>query len=193
MATSALSHIDRNFTRTLADAFPPADADTGMALVAQAALKLVNKQTGRAGCHQPTNEFPKFREVKVSRVMHSVAPSDKETKSEGIEMRYGPITKTLGERVSAALRRRLFPHTNLTRKQLQDALKCSVGTMDNLLSGHHDPSGRILDKLVAFFRDGFVNEVWGANNIHCICTLHDQRAAALRKLQEAQEELRRLA
>jgi hypothetical protein len=106
---------------------------------------------------------------------------------------YGAINKTLGERVSSALRRRLFPHTNLTRKQLQDALKCSVGTMDNLLSGNHDPSGRILDKLVAFFRDGFVNEVWGANNIHCICTLHDQRAAALRKLQEAQEELRRLA
>ncbi len=104
--------------------------------------------------------------------------------------RYVSISKTLGERVAVALRRRLFPNTNLTRKQLQDALKCSVGTLDNLLSGHHDPSGRMIDALVAFFRDGFVNEVWGGHNIHCICTLAEQRADRVRRIAELQAELR---
>jgi hypothetical protein len=117
--------------------------------------------------------------------------SSAERYSRGDEtMHYSVLSKTLGERVKLALQRRLFPHTNLTRKQLQDALKCSVGTMDNLLSGHHDPSGRTLDKLVAFFRDGFVNEVWGAHNIHCICTRAQEKAA---RIAELHEELRRLA
>jgi transcriptional regulator with XRE-family HTH domain len=107
-------------------------------------------------------------------------------------MQYGALPKTLGERVAVALKRRLFPNTNMTRKQLQDALKCSVGTMDNLLSGNHDPSGRILDRLVSLFRESFVNEVWGAHNIHCISTLQEKRVAALRKIEEAQQELRAL-
>jgi hypothetical protein len=107
-------------------------------------------------------------------------------------MHYGSITKTLGERVSAALNRRLFPHTNLTRKQLQHALGISVGTMDNLLSGHHAPSGRVLDKLVAFFRDSFINEVWGAHNIHCIDTRAPEKAAAVALVITATAELRRL-
>jgi hypothetical protein len=116
MHPSASFARDNHFARSLETAFEPADADTGMALVAQAALKLVNKQTGRAGCNQPTNEFPKFREVKVSRVMHSVAPSDKNTKPEGLGMhtalargtprehRNGKITKPhTAEVVSIAL------------------------------------------------------------------------------------------
>lgn len=107
-------------------------------------------------------------------------------------MHYGAITKTLGERVAGALQRRLFPNTNLTRKQLQSGLHISVGTMDNLLSGHHDPSGRVLDKLVAFFRESFVNEIWGAHNIHCIDTRSHQKAAALQRIHDATEELRRL-
>lgn len=106
-------------------------------------------------------------------------------------MSYGSISKTLGERVSAALRNRLFPNTNLTRKQVQDALKISAGTMDNLLSGNHDPSGRVLDKLVAFFRDPFINEVWGGNNIHCICTRAPEKAAAVALVITATAELRR--
>lgn len=107
-------------------------------------------------------------------------------------MHYGALSKTLGERVQLALSRRLFPNTNLTRKQLQHALRISVGTMDNLLKGEHDPSGRVLDKLVEFFRDSFVNEIWGGHNIHCICTRAAEKAAAVRRINEAVEELRRL-
>ena len=105
-------------------------------------------------------------------------------------MSCGLIPKTLGERVSLSLKRRLFPNTNLTRKQLQDALRISPGTMDNLLSGNHDPSGRVLDKLVAMFRDPFINEVWGAHNIHCIDTRLTEKAKAVRELVRAQENVR---
>jgi hypothetical protein len=48
MHASAVPFVDNQFTRTLADAFPPADADTGMALVAQAALRVLNNQSGIA-------------------------------------------------------------------------------------------------------------------------------------------------
>lgn len=119
-------------------------------------------------------------------------PFDTEAMSKGRGMHYGSLSKTLGERVSAALTRRLFPNTNLTRKQLQSAIGISVGTMDNLLSGHHDPSGRVLDKLVAFFKDSFINEIWGAHNIHCIDTRMVEKALVVAQLVAAQAELRRL-
>ena len=106
--------------------------------------------------------------------------------------RYVSFPKTLGERVKAALERRLFPKTNLTRKQLQHTLHISTGTMDNLLNGHHDPSGRVLDLLVAYFRDSFVNEIWEAHNIHCIDTMAERRADALRRIADAQAELREI-
>lgn len=108
-------------------------------------------------------------------------------------MSYSLANKTLAERVQYAIERRLFPNTNLTRQQLAHALRISAGTMNNLLSGSHDPSGRVLDKLVAFFRDGFINEVWGAHNIHCIDTRAPEKAAAVALVITAQAELRRLA
>ena len=43
-----------------------------------------------------------------------------------------------------------------------------------------------------FFRDGFINEVWGAHNIHCIDTLAERRADALRRIADAQAELREI-
>jgi transcriptional regulator with XRE-family HTH domain len=107
-------------------------------------------------------------------------------------MSCSPNNKTLSERTQYAIERRLFPHTNLTRKQLQHALGISTGTMNNLLSGQHDPSGRVLDKLVEFFRDGFINEVWGGHNIHCIDTRAPERAAAVALVITAQAQLRRL-
>lgn len=100
--------------------------------------------------------------------------------------------RTLSQRIQYAIERRLFPHTNLTRKQLQHALGISTGTMNNLLGGNHDPSGRVLDRLVAFFRDSFINEVWGANNIHCIDTRMVERAVVVAQLVAVQAELRKL-
>jgi hypothetical protein len=180
--------IDPYFRAAVAN-IPAPCADTGLALVAQAALNKLTNVAGRSAKQLGDNAIAQIQNV----TGHDLVPSSYATrnKADGMNNHYGAINKTLGERVADALRRRLFPHTNLTRKQLQDALKCSAGTMDNLLGGNHDPSGRILDKLVAFFRDSFVNEIWGAHNIHCLDTRAAEKAAALRKLAEAHEELRR--
>jgi hypothetical protein len=185
MAPAAVK-CDPYFRAQLAEIPPPDAADT-VALVGEIVLKRLYEQTGRAGGNQPTNEFPKFREV----VPHSSSPSyAKKPRPDGVAMSYADLPKTLGERVKLALQRRLFPKTNLTRQQLQHALRISKGTMDNLLSGNHDPSGPTMDKLIALFRDGFINEVWGAHNIHCICTRAQEKAA---RIAELHEELRSLA
>jgi hypothetical protein len=161
MAAAALSFVDPQFARDVADAFP---------------------------CQGLPHDFVEFASRFVARsVVHPEKPKPKD-----IGMHYGAITKTLGERVSAALTKRLFPHTNLTRKQLQHALGISIGTMDNLLSGHHDPSGRILDKLVSFFRESFINEIWGGHNIHCVDTRAVEKAVVVAQLVAAHAELRRL-
>jgi hypothetical protein len=124
---------------------------------------------------------------------HSLSPSANSLKPKEVPMSYAADNRTLSKRTQYAIERRLFPHTNLTRKQLQHALGISTGTMNNLLSGNHDPSGRVLDKLVAFFREGFVNEVWGGNNIHCICTRAPEKAAAVALVITATAELQRYA
>jgi hypothetical protein len=105
---AALSSIDRHFSSTLADVFPASSASEAKGLLGEAALKLVYKQTGRAGCNQPTNEFAKFREVKVSRGMHSVAPSDKNTKPEGLGMHTALARGTPRERRNEKITK---PHT----------------------------------------------------------------------------------
>lgn len=64
--------------------------------------------------------------------------------------------------------------------------------MDNLLNGNNTPSGRVIDALVGFFRESFINEVWGCHNIQCFDSRLSRKADAMRRLHEAQEELRRL-
>lgn len=152
------------------------------------ALAIANRQTAA----DPCQGLPQYREVFGSRNISPSSIHPAQAMSKGMGMHYGSLSKTLGERVSAALTRRLFPNTNLTRKQLQSALGISVGTMDNLLAGHHDPSGRVLDKLVAFFRESFINEVWGGHNIHCIDTRMVEKALVVAQLVAAQAELKRL-
>jgi hypothetical protein len=150
-------------------------------------IKLTN--VARSSPKQPSdNPVGQYREV----VPHRAVPFVSQNPTKGSPMSCGSISRPLRERVKAALQRRMFPHTNLTHKVLAKSVGLSDGTIANLLSGNNDPSGRALDILVAFFRDGFINEVWGAHNIHCIDTRAAEKAAAMRKLAEAHDELRRL-
>jgi DNA-binding XRE family transcriptional regulator len=123
---------------------------------------------------------------------HRAVPFVSQNPTKGSPMSCGSISRPLRERVKAALQRRLFPHTHLTQKVLAKSVGLSDGTIANLLSGNNDPSGRVLDILVAFFRDGFINEVWGAHNIHCIDTRAAQKAVLVAQVVAAQAELRRL-
>jgi hypothetical protein len=181
----APARCDPYFSQALAQLEPP-DAGSGMALVAQAALRKLTNVAGRSAKQLGDNAIPKIQNV-TGQIQ---SPSAAEVRLKDIKMSYGELPKTLGARVAGALKRRLFPKTNLTRQQLQHALRISKGTMDNLLSGNHDPSGPTMDKLIAMFRDGFINEVWGAHNIHCICTRAQEKAA---RIAELHEELRSLA
>jgi DNA-binding XRE family transcriptional regulator len=131
-------------------------------------------------------------------IMHSLPPSvkprttkpDPGNTTKGSAMSYGTISKTLRERVSVALRRRMYPNTNLSRQQLADRIEISDGTMANLLSARTDPSGPVLDKLIRCFKDGFINEVFGCHDIHCVDTRAPERAALVRQILHATEQLR---
>lgn len=144
-------------------------------------------QTAADPCQGLPHDNVELRSRHISTLLHP-----DQAMSKGMGMHYGALSKTLGERVSHSLQRRLFPNTSLTRKQLQHALGISQSTMDNLLAGHHDPSGRVLDKLVGFFRESFINEIWGAHNIHCIDTRTVEKALVVAQLVAAQAELKRL-
>jgi transcriptional regulator with XRE-family HTH domain len=124
---------------------------------------------------------------------HTLSPSANQDKAGAMTKRYGELPNTLGEKIRSAFVRRIFPNTNLTRKQVIHALDISAGTFDNLLSGERDPSGRTLHKLVEFFGASFLQEIFGGPNIHVIDPREAQKATALRKLAEAHEELRRMA
>jgi transcriptional regulator with XRE-family HTH domain len=82
--------------------------------------------------------------------------------------------RTLGERIARALGRRIG--YGITRKQLQHALNVSGGTVDNLLSGHQDPSPRVFMALLQFFDAAFAHEILAASGF-TVVKLSDVRAA----------------
>lgn len=99
------------------------------------------------------------------------------------------ISRPFRERVSDALRRRLRPNTALTAEVLAHAVDLSVATIQNLLAGEHEPSGRSIDKLVGFFKDQFINEIWGCHHIVCFHKNDPAKADALRRRAEIDAEL----
>jgi transcriptional regulator with XRE-family HTH domain len=105
---------------------------------------------------------------------------------------YNQSYRPFRERVREALRQRLHPNTNLHAKQLAYAIGISEATIWNLLSANNEPSGRVIDKLVEFFLDPFINEIWGCHNIICINRADARRADALRRMEEARAELEAL-
>jgi transcriptional regulator with XRE-family HTH domain len=100
------------------------------------------------------------------------------------------LPKTLGTYVSEALWRRINTGA-ITRKHLQYALGVSAGTIDNLLSGNGDPSGRVLMALLSFFDSAFANEILAPTGC-TVAKLSDARAAALRKVAEGMAELQQM-
>lgn len=144
---------------------------------------------GRSAKQLGDNQIAQIQQV----TGHLVPPSyANRHKTETMTNHYGKLPKTLGEKIRSAIVRRMFPSTNLTRKQVIHALDISAGTMDNLLSGERDPSGRVLHKLVDFFGAAFLQEVFGGPNILVIDPNDARKADALRRFVDAQDELRRL-
>lgn len=126
----------------------------------------------------------------VAQFPHSVTPpSHGQHAMEQALKSYNQNSKTFRERVRDALKARLHPNTNLHAKQLAYCLQISEATIWNLLSANNEPSGRVIDKLVEFFRDPFINEIWGCHNIICIDRADARRADAVRRLEEARAEL----
>lgn len=85
-----------------------------------------------------------------------------------------------------ALERRLYPNSNLHRKQLCEALRISGNTLDNWLSANHEPRGRHVMALLQFFDDAFAREISHGT----VTKITDRRAMeAIRKIAEGQAEL----
>lgn len=90
------------------------------------------------------------------------------------------------------MQRRIGRGKALTIKQVAGAIGCSDATIENLMgSGTSEPSSRVLRELMLFFDDSFANEIWGCDGF-VIVRLNDKRAEAMRRIAEAQEELRRM-
>jgi transcriptional regulator with XRE-family HTH domain len=107
-------------------------------------------------------------------------------------MSFDKNPRTFRVRVKDALRRRVGKGNALTVTQVARAVGCSEGTIENLMGGGaSDPSSRVLRELMLFFDDSFANEVWGCDGF-VIVRINARKADALRKMAEAQEELRRL-
>ena len=99
-----------------------------------------------------------------------------------------PIPKELGlpQLLRGALERRLYPQSNLHRKQLSTTLGVSRNTVDNWLSANHEPQGGHLMALIRFFDSSFAQEISQGH----VTKITDRRAMeAIRKMAEAQQEL----
>lgn len=85
-----------------------------------------------------------------------------------------------------ALERRLYPNSNLHRKQLSYELRVSPNTIDNWLGGNNEPRGSHIMALIRFFDRSFAEEISQGH----VTKITDQRAMeAIKKMAEAQREL----
>jgi len=98
--------------------------------------------------------------------------------------------KSLGKRISDALWHRVNARA-LTRDDLRRGLGCSASTVDNLMSGNHDPSGPVLMALLAFADDALANEILQPTGCVLI-KLCDRRAAAFQQIAEGMKALKAL-
>jgi DNA-binding transcriptional regulator YiaG len=92
-------------------------------------------------------------------------------------------------RVAAALRRRLYPNTGITRKQLAGLVGVTVETVENWLSGYTDPKGYWLMRLIAVLDVGFANEVAEPHGAMVVKLSDAKRVEAARRYEAAREEL----
>jgi hypothetical protein len=184
MAPAALS-VDRHFRDALDAQFPPLGTASTKWLFGDAALKLFNAQSGRAAVAAAQAQFP--QKLEWNEVSHR-----QETYGEERQLTSEKTPRTFRERVRDAMQRRIGKGKALTVKQVAHAVGCSDGTIENLMGGGtSEPSSRVLRELMMFFDDSFANEIWGCDGF-VIVRMNHQKAAAVRKIMEAQAELRRL-
>ena len=94
----------------------------------------------------------------LSNVFHDLSPSlvpSTWTRTE--EMNYAPRQKICArdehlQRISEALRRRLYPHTPLHQKVLAGAIGVTRNTVNNWVNGKCDPGSHEMGALHQFFR-----------------------------------------
>jgi predicted DNA-binding transcriptional regulator AlpA len=167
---------------------PVVTCDCGVLMGIAVALSFDDLDTGAVTRQR---QLPHQSRRNFAQSLHVIAPSfasKHATESDPVSQyqSYRPFR----ERVRDALKARLHPNTNLHAKQLAYVLQLSEPTIWNLLSANNEPSGRTIDKLVGFFKDQFINEIWGCHNIYCLDRGDERRADAMRRIDEAQAELR---
>lgn len=92
----------------------------------------------------------------------------------------------LPELLQRALKRRLYPNSNLHRKQLCHVLQISGNTLDNWLSGNNEPRGSHIMALIRFFDPAFAQEISGGH----ITKLTDKRTLdAVKEMVRAHQAL----
>jgi transcriptional regulator with XRE-family HTH domain len=92
----------------------------------------------------------------------------------------GQITREdFRRRLSAALARRLQPHTGLSRKGLARAIGKTPETIENYLSGYSQPDGYVMGALMAALGTGFASEVYGPHGLIIARAEDANRACAL--------------
>jgi hypothetical protein len=100
------------------------------------------------------------------------------------------------QRLSNALRKRLYPNTGVTRLHLAHALGKDADTIDNWLNEYSQPDGYLMGELINFFDAGFANEVYGAHGV-VVAKISDARKAralqAVNKIAPALDALAEMA
>lgn len=98
---------------------------------------------------------------------------------------------SLSNLIAAALSRRIGRDKEYGTGEVAGATGLSRATIDNLLNGNNDPSGRALMALLTFFDESFAAEILEPTGL-TVAKLSDRRAAALRKVAEGMAELREI-
>lgn len=143
----------------------------------------------------PLQRSPNDLFRKVTQITRQLIPSVRPNNGNGDASVYRQESYgTISERAKSALERRLRPHTTLSAYELAYSLRISESTIWAILSGNSKsgPSGRVLFKLTEFFGGSFLNEIFGGPNVYCLDPREAQKAEAIRRIQELQEELRRM-
>jgi hypothetical protein len=120
MHASAVPFVDNQFTRTLADAFPPADAGDTKALIADAALRLYDKTVATPRQEFRDNKIAQIQNVRShSHTPHGLVPKTYEA---SMEQSTSVIPRTSQEPIATPLKDK-----RLLTKETRAAIKADFG------------------------------------------------------------------
>jgi hypothetical protein len=102
MHASAVPFVDKTFTRTLADAFPPADHSDTLSLIGDAALRLYDKTVAMPRQESRDNKIAQIQNVRShSHTPHGLVPKTYEA---SMKTANETITRTNAEQTTAWLK-----------------------------------------------------------------------------------------